>query len=66
MQLVASMGLTSFDDLGPHLLRRRVNHGEIASYADLVEHLTPGQLLVDPPDSWAQDWRAADPDTFRS
>ncbi len=45
MQIVASMGLHSFDELRPHMLRRRIQHGEIASYADLVEHLEPGQLL---------------------
>ena len=64
MQVLASMGLRSFEDLRPHMLRRRVSHGEITSYADLVEHLEPGQLLRDAPDSWADDWERADPDTF--
>ena len=34
MQIVASMGLRSFDDLRPHMLRRRVSHGDISSYAE--------------------------------
>lgn len=64
VQLIASMGLHSFDELQPHMLRRRVAHGEIVSYADVVERLEPGQLLVDPPAGWARDWAAADPDRF--
>ncbi len=64
MQIVASMGLHSFEDLQPRMLRRRINHGTIASYADVVEHVEAGQLLSDPPDTWAQDWEAADPDSF--
>lgn len=64
MQVVASMGLRSFDELRPDLLRRRVDHGTIASYADLFEHLAPGQLLRDPPSSWDRDWSRADPDKF--
>ena len=64
MQVIASMGLSSFDELRPHMLRRRITHGETASYADLVEHVEPGQLLDAPPASWADDWRRADPDRF--
>ena len=64
MQIVASMGLHSFEELRPHMLRRRILHGEIVSYADLVEHLEPGQLLSEPPHHWAADWAAADPDRF--
>jgi len=65
MQVVASMGLRSFDELAPHMLRRRTEDGTIRSYAELFEHLTPGQLLRDPPASWEQDWVRADPDHFR-
>jgi len=64
MQIVASMGLHSFEDLRPRMLRRRINHGTIASYADAVEHVEAGQLLTSPPDTWARDWEAADPDSF--
>ena len=64
MQIVASMGLSSFEDLRPHMLRRRVDHGRIESYADLVELMEPDQLLTGPPESWADDWARADPDTF--
>ena len=64
MQIVASMGLSSFDDLEPHMLRRRITHGRIVSYADLVEPMETGQLLTGSAGSWADDWRRADPDTF--
>ena len=46
MQVVASMGLRSFEDLRPHMLRRQINHGEITSYADLVEHLEPASCIA--------------------
>jgi len=58
------MGLSSFDDLEPHMLRRRITHGRIVSYADLVEPMETGQLLTGSAGSWADDWRRADPDTF--
>ncbi len=64
MQLVASMGLRSFEDLRPHMLRRRVSHDRIVSYADVVEPMAAGQLLLDAPASWANDWADADPDNF--
>jgi hypothetical protein len=43
---------------------RRVNHTTTLSYAQLFEWLTPGQLLAEPPQSWAADWKAADADAF--
>jgi len=64
MQVVASMGLRSFDELAPHMLRRRITHGRIASYADVAERLEARQLLVSPPSSWLADWDRADPDLF--
>nr|WP_246416579.1 FMN-binding glutamate synthase family protein [Nocardioides luti] len=65
MQVIASMGLHSFDELRPHMLRRRTDPGTIRSYAEMFEHLAPGQLLRDPPASWERDWVRADPDRFR-
>ena len=64
MQVVASMSLHSFDQLRPHMLRRRIDHGTIRSYAEMFEHLADGQLLRDPPASWERDWVRADPDAF--
>jgi glutamate synthase domain-containing protein 2 len=64
MQVVASMGLRSFGELTPHMLRRRVAHGDIKSYADMFRWLEPGELLDQPPDGWVRDWERADPDRF--
>jgi len=65
MQVIASMGLHSFDELQPHMLRRRIDHQTIAGYDEIFDHLTPGQLYQSPPESWARDWELADPDRFR-
>jgi len=64
MQIVASMGLHSFDELKPHMLRRRIDHGTIASYAEMFDYVETGELLAGPPPSWATDWDLADPDRF--
>lgn len=64
-RLLASMGLTSPDEVGPHQLVRRVDHHTSRSYAELFEWLAPGQLLDEPPEAWATDWARADPDSFR-
>lgn len=60
----ASMGLRSFDELQPHMLRRRLAHDRGESYAELFRRLEPGELLADPPRQWAHDWHLADPDHF--
>jgi hypothetical protein len=58
------MGLRSFDELRPHMLRRRVEHGRIVSYAEVAERLEHRQLLLAPPSTWLADWQRADPDRF--
>jgi glutamate synthase domain-containing protein 2 len=63
-RLIASMGLESPSQVGPHHLVRRVDAVTSHSYADLYEWLSPHELLVDPPESWAVDWARADPDSF--
>ncbi len=64
MQVMASMGLEGPHQLTPHMLRRRIDHSRTESYAELFEHLSPGQLLGEPPPGWARDWAIADPDAF--
>lgn len=64
MQIVASMGLDSFDDLTPAMLNRRVEIHRTGTYEELHEWLTPGALLTDPPDSWRRDWERADTERF--
>ena len=65
-QVLASMGLTGADQLRPSMLRRRVDHERVLSYADLFTHLAPGELLDSAPAGWRADWELADPDTFRA
>ena len=48
MQVMASMGLHSFDELRPHMLRRRIDHGTIRSYAEMFEHLADGPAAPRP------------------
>ncbi|MFD6436308.1 FMN-binding glutamate synthase family protein [Streptomyces venezuelae] len=64
LQIMAAMGVRDATDLGPHLVRRREDNGRFRSYADLYDWLSPGELLAAPPESWAADWHAADPDSF--
>jgi glutamate synthase domain-containing protein 2 len=65
LQVMASMGVSGPDGLRPHMLRRRVGYDEVASYAEIFEHLEPRQLLAEPPEGrWARDWALADPDRF--
>ncbi|AVV44556.1 FMN-binding glutamate synthase family protein [Streptomyces sp. P3] len=64
LQIMASMGVTDPAQLRPHMLRRRVDPRTERSYEELHEWLAPGQLLDEPPASWAADWQAADPDRF--
>ncbi|MEU3189721.1 FMN-binding glutamate synthase family protein [Streptomyces sp. NPDC006992] len=64
LRIMAAMGASSVSELGPHMLCRRLDPVTIRSAAQLHEWLTPGQLLKDPPEDWAADWAAADPDRF--
>ena len=66
LQVMGSMGVHGPEELRPHMLRRRVNHDEVRSYAEMFHHLQPGELLSCPPEGgWARDWALADPDTFQ-
>jgi glutamate synthase domain-containing protein 2 len=63
-RLIASMGLHSPSEVTPHHLVRRIDHVTSRSYADRFEWLEPGELLAEPPASWAADWERANPDSF--
>jgi glutamate synthase domain-containing protein 2 len=65
-QIMAAMGVQDPADLRPHMLRRRIGPHEVRSYAELYPWLDSGELLADPPEDWAHDWSAADPDRFTS
>jgi glutamate synthase domain-containing protein 2 len=64
LQIIASLGVSAPAELRPHMLHRRVDPVTVRSYAQLYDWLAPGQLLIEPPESWAADWKAADPDRF--
>jgi glutamate synthase domain-containing protein 2 len=64
MQIMGAMGVRHPHEVLPHMLMRRTSYHETASYADLYEWLAPGELLAEPPESWAADWSCADPDSF--
>ncbi|MYW70192.1 FMN-binding glutamate synthase family protein [Streptomyces sp. SID8379] len=68
LRIMAAMGVSRLDDLGPRLLRRRATDADdFRSYAELYDWLEPGALTgaaADPPAGWAADWKAADPDSF--
>ncbi len=64
-QIIGSMGLTGPSEIEPWMLIRRLDEARTASFADLFEWLEPGELLGSPRESWAADWRRADPDSFK-
>ena len=61
-KMMASMGAApTRRDLTPHQLRLNViGHATTSPYAELYDWLEPGQLLAEPPETWADDWAAAD------
>jgi glutamate synthase domain-containing protein 2 len=64
VQIIASMGLESPEELHPSMLRRVIAPLRVQGYDELYDWLQPGELLSQVPESWAADWLAADPDTF--
>ncbi|WP_445170307.1 FMN-binding glutamate synthase family protein [Mycolicibacterium sp. Dal123E01] len=64
-QMVASMGLDSFDELGPSMLNRRIDFTANLTYAQIYEWLLPGELLNDPPATWLSDWIESSAKEFR-
>jgi hypothetical protein len=65
LQITAAMGLTGPDQVRPEHLMRRIDHTTTRSYSQLFEWLAPGELLHEPSPKWAEDWKAANPDSFR-
>jgi hypothetical protein len=63
-RLIASMGLHSPAEVGPHHLVRRVDHVNSRTYAELYDWLAPGELVEEPPEAWATDWERADANSF--
>nr|WP_206313575.1 FMN-binding glutamate synthase family protein [Streptomyces coryli] len=64
MTIMAAMGVREPHELQPGHLRRRTAPAVLQSGDQLYNWLRPGELLADPPQAWAADWAAADPDRF--
>jgi glutamate synthase domain-containing protein 2 len=64
-QIVASMGLDSFDQLEPSMLNRRIEGQRTRTYAEIYDWLMPCELLEDPPERWRSDWVEACAEEFR-
>ena len=64
VQIMATMGVRTPEELTPDMLRHNISSREVRSYAEIYDWLSPGELLGEPPESWASDWAAASPDTF--
>ncbi len=65
-ELVAAAGLLHPSDLKAHHFLRRTDADRVQSFAQLYEHLAPGQLLADPESSagFAEAWRVSRADSF--
>ncbi|MCH9701452.1 MAG: FMN-binding glutamate synthase family protein [Actinomycetia bacterium] len=63
-QIVASMGLSGFHELGPAMLSRRVEGQLTRTYAEIYDWLMPGELIDCPPESWLSDWIEASAEEF--
>ncbi|WP_010539921.1 FMN-binding glutamate synthase family protein [Dietzia alimentaria] len=66
MRMLASMGLTSFGELGPEHVLRRIDPARVMTYEELYVWLDEGELLASAKDpSWARDWEDCDAHHFR-
>ncbi|MFR9755748.1 FMN-binding glutamate synthase family protein [Streptomyces sp. TR06-5] len=64
LRIMGAMGVRHPDELRPHMLRRRVDAVTVRASDEVYPRLAPGELLGTPPEDWASDWKAADPDSF--
>ncbi|NLE81037.1 MAG: FMN-binding glutamate synthase family protein [Rhodococcus sp.] len=65
VQIMSSLGVRDPSELSTDMLRKKVSPTVVRSYTELYEWLSPGEMLADPPESWAADWAAASADSFR-
>ena len=65
-ELVAAAGLAHPADLRPHHFLRRTDSDKVLSFADLYEHLSPGQLLTEAAafPIFAEAWTQSRADSF--
>ncbi|TQE43867.1 hypothetical protein EJK80_04850 [Corynebacterium phoceense] len=64
-RILASMGLSSFQDLGPEHVFHRVDPAHATSYGELYDWLEPGALLTgEVSERWQRIWECADATAF--
>lgn len=64
-RILASMGLSSFQDLGPEHVFHRVDPAHATSYGELYDWLEPGALLTgEVSERWQRIWERADATAF--
>ncbi len=64
-KILASMGLRSFDELGPQHVIRRIDPSRVMSYEDLYDWLEDGELVNGTAhEVWARHWSRADASSF--
>jgi hypothetical protein len=68
LELIASSGLASPEQIRPQLVLRRIGTGEIKSFADVYEYLPKHCLLddVSVPAEWRDRWDHADAERFNT
>ena len=68
LELLGAMGLSDPHNISPEMLYRRAGDMCVRSYDELYDFLEPGQLLdgADAPESWKNDWRRSQADSFTS
>jgi glutamate synthase domain-containing protein 2 len=65
LDVLAAAGLSSPQDLEPHLIQRRINDTEVLAYDKIYRYLEPGALLADKvPSSFEFSWKAAQAESF--
>ena len=65
-ELIAAAGLAHPSELRPWHVIRRVSPTESKHYAEMYPYLKKGELLNDPPPSYARAWNAAQASSFHS
>jgi glutamate synthase domain-containing protein 2 len=65
VELMAAAGVTAPDDLNRHMIYRRVNAGEIKTYAETYPYVLRGSLIEAPyPENYQYDMSNCNEDTF--
>ncbi len=66
LEIMGAMGLRDLDDLGPHMIFRRVDDLRVRHFGELYDYLETGQLLSGGalPKEFREPWDHANPDRW--